>query len=278
MKILVPVKRVIDPYLTIRIDEGAQNLVSENVPHTMNPFDEVAMTQAATLKNDLPELEIHIITVSIGPPQSEETVRTALAMGADRAIHILCEHELEPLAIAKLLKILVDEIEPDLVLMGKQSVDGDHGQTGPMLAGLLGWPQVCYASNILLHQKQVPQDGLDTVGPGQAHIIFEKEEEDEPDAIIVISEVEDGLASRVMTLPALVTCDLRLNTPKPLGLAQVMKAKRSLIEKRKSSDMATDLAPRQAIVKISEPPQRPPCQMVEQASELVTQLRKRDLL
>ncbi|MCF6199533.1 MAG: electron transfer flavoprotein subunit beta/FixA family protein [Hyphomicrobiaceae bacterium] len=278
MKILVPIKRVIDPYIAIRIDKDELHVVSENIPHAMNPFDETALSEAAALKNALPELEIEIIVASIGPAATKETLRTALAMGADRAIHVLCKQPLEPLAIAKLLKILVDEIKPDLVFMGKQSADGDNGQTGPMLAGLLDWPQACSASSILLHEKQVPEDGFGTVGPGLARLILEKEEENDPDAIIVISEVENGLASRVLTLPALVTCDTRLNTPKPLSLAQVMKAKHSLIEQRKSSDMTTELTPRLAIVKISEPPQRPPCQIFDQASELVAQLRKRDLL
>ena len=211
MKILVPVKRVIDPSISVRIKDDGLAVVSENIPHAMNPYDETALGEATTLKTNLPDLEIEIIALSIGPIEAKETLQIALAMGADRAIHILSEQVLESLVIAELLKIMVKETRADLVLMGKQSSDTDNGQIGPMLALLLGWPQACNVSKILLDTQQIPEDGFGCVGPDYARkLLSYKEGERRP--ILVIREVEQGRDVIGFRLPGLITCDF---TPQP---------------------------------------------------------------
>ena len=277
MKILVPVKRVIDPYIPVRIDENELHVVSENMPHAMNPFDEIALNEACNLKNELPNLIKQVTAVSIGSIKVEETLGTALAMGADRAIHILSEQSLEPLTIAKILQTLVGEIKPDLVLMGKQSVDGDNGQTGPMLAGLLGWPQACNAAKILLAPSQVPEDGFSSVGPGLARDMLTKRP-GEPHYMIVTREVEQGLDTIAGRLPVLVTCDLRLNEPRPVGLAAVIKARQKNIEQRPLADFLSPPHRHIETLQIFEPPAREPCDFLDDAVTLVTRLKQREVI
>ena len=196
--------------------------------------------------------------------------------GADRAIWIDSEQGLEPLAIAKILKILANEIKPDLIFMGKQGVDHDHGQVGPMLAGLLAWPQACNVTKILIDPAQVPQEGFGSVGAGLAQILLTKED-DEDQLMIVIREVDDGRDSLAMRLPALVTCDLRLNEPRPLALAAVMKAKRQNIEPRLLSDfLKENLQPGVEIIRTFEPPERAPCKFLQDTHSLAAVLKQKD--
>ena len=277
MKILVPVKQVIDPFVTVRVKEDGSGIVEENMPRTMNPFDEIALHEAVSLRTALSERVKEVLAVSIGPASFEEVLRTALAMGADRALHVLADERLAALDIAKILRQIAKEEKVQLVLMGKQAVDSDNGQVGPMLAGLLGWPQACNAAKILLDAQQVPENGFGSVGPGAARIILEKQP-DEDDAIIVICEDEDGLTGKALTLPALVTCDLRLNTPSPLGLAQVMKAKRLPVSTRNISEFAIDSPPEPTIVKTRPPASRPACQMLDGAGTLAARLKQEGLL
>ncbi len=277
MKILVPVKQVIDPYVTVRVKEDGSGIVEENMPRTMNPFDEIALQEAVMQRAALPGRISEILAVSIGPQRMEEVLRTALAMGADRVIHVLADKPLQSLAIAKILRQIVEEEKADLVLTGKQAVDSDNGQVGPMLAGLLDWPQACNASQLLLDPQQVPEDGFGSVGPGAARIILEKQQ-GEADNIIVICEDEDGLTGKALTLPALVTCDLRLNTPAPLGLAQVMKARRQPIDTRNISEFSVDPMVEPTIVKTHPPASRPACQIFDGAAELATRLMQEGLI
>lgn len=243
MKILVPVKRVIDAYVTVRIKADGSGVETANVKMSMNPFCEIAVEEAVR-KKEAGQAE-EIIVVSAGPQSCQETLRTALAMGADRAIHIHTDAELQPLAVAKLLKAVVDREKPDLVLMGKQAIDGDHNQTGQMLAALLGWGQASFASKIEL-------------GDGAA---------------TVTREIDGGLETLKVKMPAVVTADLRLNEPRYASLPNIMKAKKKPLDTLTTDELGVDVAPRYKIVKVSEPPPRPEGVKVESVPELIEKLR-----
>ena len=247
MKVLVGVKRVVDYAVKVQVQKGAVNL--KNVKMSLNPFCEIAVEEAVRLKESKAADEV--VALSIGPKQCTETLRTALAMGCDRAIHIETEKrtdymELQPYAIAKLIQKIVDQEKSDLVLLGKQGIDSDCGQTGPMLAGFLGWPQVTFAS-------KVDVDG---------------------NAITVERETDSGTETiKIPSLPAVVTCDLRLNEPRYATLPNIMKAKKKKVDTIKAEDLGVDLAPHNEVVEVFEPPPRKEGIMVESVDELVDKLK-----
>ena len=243
MKVLVPVKRVVDPNVKIRVKADNTGVELTNVKMAMNPFDEIAVEEAIRLVEAGTAQEI--IVVSMGPQQCQETVRTALAMGADRGIHVKTDDELQPLAVAKLLKAIVDKEAPDLAIMGKQAIDDDSNQTGQMLAGLLGWPQGTFASNL-------------DIGDGK---------------IQVTREVDGGLETVALNLPAIVTTDLRLNEPRYASLPNIMKAKKKPLDKKAASDFGVDVTPRLEVVKTEEPEGRKSGVKVESVAELVDKLK-----
>src|SRR5690606_29109864 len=226
MKVLVAVKRVIDAYVKVRVKSDGSGVETQNVKMSMNPFCEIAVEEAVRLKEA--GIATELVAVSCGPQQSQETIRTALAMGADRGILVQSDEALEPLAIAKLLKAVVEKEQPDLVLLGKQAVDNDFGQTGQMLSALLGWSQATYASKI---QKA---DG----------------------ELTVTREIDGGLETIKVKLPAIVTADLRLNEPRYASLPNIMKAKKKPIDVMTPADLGVEAAPRLTVVKVSEPPAR----------------------
>ncbi len=243
MKVLVPVKRVVDPNVKIRVKADNTGVELANVKMAMNPFDEIAVEEALRLVEAGTAQEI--IAVSLGPQQCQETIRTALAMGADRGIHVKTDDELQPLAVAKLLKAIVDKETPDLVIMGKQAIDDDSNQTGQMLAGLLGWPQGTFASNL-------------DIGDGK---------------IAVTREVDGGLETVALNLPAIVTTDLRLNEPRYASLPNIMKAKKKPIDEAAPEDLGIDAAPRLKVLKVEDPPKRQAGVVVGDVTELVDKLR-----
>lgn len=243
MKVLVAVKRVIDAYVTVRVKADESGVETANVKMSMNPFCEIAVEEAVRLKEAGKAEEV--IIVSAGPQQTTETLRTALAMGADRAIHIQTDDELEPLTVAKLLQKVVDKESPELVLLGKQAVDNDHNQTGQMLAALLDWGQVTFASNI------EPKDG----------------------ALDVTREIDGGLETLSVKLPAVVTTDLRLNEPRFASLPNIMKAKKKPMDTITPDDLGVATDTRVKIVKVSEPPKRKEGIKVESVDELIEKLR-----
>lgn len=243
MKVLVPVKRVIDYNVKIRVKADQTGVETANVKMSMNPFDEIAVEEAVRLQEAGTATEI--IAVSIGPQQCQETIRTALAMGADRGILIQTDEEVQPLAVAKLLKAVVDKESPDLVILGKQAIDDDSNQTGQMLAALLGWSQATFASNIDL-------DG------GSAN---------------VTREVDGGLETIKVTMPCIVTTDLRLNEPRYASLPNIMKAKKKPIDQMAPADLGVDIAPRLTTLKVVEPPKRESGVRVEDIAELVDKLK-----
>jgi electron transfer flavoprotein beta subunit len=243
MKVLVPVKRVVDYNVKIRVKADGSGVETANVKMSMNPFDEIAVEEAVRLKETGAATEV--IVVSLGVQACQETLRTALAMGADRAILVLTEAELQPLAVAKALKALVDKEEPQLVILGKQAIDDDCNQTGQMLAALLGWPQGTFAS------KVVPGDG----------------------GITVTREIDGGLETVELTLPAVVTSDLRLNEPRYASLPNIMKAKKKPLETVKPEDLRVDVTPRLKMLRVAEPPRRQAGIKVGSAQELVEKLR-----
>ncbi len=243
MKVLVAVKRVIDFNVKIRVKSDGAGVETANVKMSMNPFDEIAVEEAIRLKEAGTAEEI--VAVSIGVQQCQETLRTAFAMGADRGILVVTEEPPEPLAVAKLLKAIVDEEKPDLVLLGKQAIDDDFNQTGQMLAGLLGWGQGAFASKI------VPSDGK----------------------IVVTREVDGGLETVSLDLPAVVTTDLRLNEPRYASLPNIMKAKKKVIDQKTPADYCFDTAPRLTTLGVAEPTKRQAGVKVENAAELVAKLR-----
>jgi electron transfer flavoprotein beta subunit len=214
-----------------------------NVKMAMNPFDEIAVEQAIRLKEAGTATEI--VAVSIGPDQSQETIRTALAMGADRGIHVPASHDTEPLAVAKILKALVDKEAPGLVILGKQAIDDDSNQTGQMLSALLGWPQATFAS------------GVEIAG----------------DALNVIREVDGGLEHISSKLPAVITVDLRLNEPRYASLPNIMKAKKKPLDQVSLDDLGVDASQRLTVVKVEEPPAREAGITVASVSELVDKLK-----
>lgn len=243
MKVLVPVKRVIDYNVKIRVKSDNTGVETANVKMSMNPFDEIAVEEAVRLKEAGTASEI--VAVSMGPQQCQETLRTAFAMGADRGILVQTDQELQPLAVAKLLKAIVDAESPDLVILGKQAIDDDSNQTGQMLAALLGWGQGTFAS------KLAPSDG--------------KAE--------VTREIDGGLETVSLSLPAVVTTDLRLNEPRYASLPNIMKAKKKPIEQKTPEDYGIDVAPRLTTLKVEEPAKREAGIKVETVADLVTKLR-----
>src|SRR3989440_4785547 len=243
MKILVPVKRVIDFNVKIRVKSDGSGVELANVKMSMNPFDEIAVEEALRLKEKGQASEI--ICVSIGPAQAAETIRTGLAMGADRGILVKTDKMPEPLAVAKILKAVVEEEKPGLVIMGKQAIDDDCNQTGQMLAALLGWPQGTFASKLII-------DG---------------------ESVSVTREVDGGLQTVKLKGPAIVTTDLRLNEPRYASLPNIMKAKKKPIADKAPADYGVDVAPRLEIVKTTEPSGRKAGAKVKTVSELIEKLK-----
>jgi electron transfer flavoprotein beta subunit len=244
MKILVPVKRVIDYNVKPRVKSDGSGVDLANVKMSMNPFDEIAVEEAIRLKEAGSAEEI--IAVSVGPAKAQETLRTALAMGADRAILVDAgDADVEPLAVAKILKAIVDEEQPGLVILGKQAIDDDSNQTGQMLAALLGRPQGTFASKVAI-------DG---------------------DAVSVTREVDGGLETVKLTMPAIVTTDLRLNEPRYASLPNIMKAKKKPLDTKTPADFGVDIAPRLKTLKVSEPPVRQAGIKVPDVDTLVAKLK-----
>ncbi|MEO1170126.1 MAG: electron transfer flavoprotein subunit beta/FixA family protein [Pseudomonadota bacterium] len=244
MKILVPVKRVIDYNVKPRVKADGSGVDLANVKMSMNPFDEIAVEEAIRLKEAGKAVEI--VAVSIGPAKAQETLRTALAMGADRAILIETDDEVEPLAVAKLLKAVADEEGPGLVILGKQAIDDDSNQTGQMLAALLGWGQGTFANTV-------------EVGDG---------------SVDVKREVDGGLQTVKLNLPAIVTTDLRLNEPRYASLPNIMKAKSKPLDQKTPADYGVNTAPRLTTSNVSEPPKREAGEILEDVDSLVTKLKE----
>ena len=243
MKVMVPVKRVIDYNVKVRVKADNSGVELANVKMAMNPFDEIAVEQALRLKEAGGANEV--IAVSIGPAQNQETIRTALAMGADRGIHIEASHDIEPLAVAKLLKAVVGRENPGLVLVGKQAIDDDCNQTGQMLAALLGWAQGTFVS------------ALEVTG----------------DKAKVVREVDGGLEHLEISMPAIVSVDLRLNEPRYASLPNIMKAKKKPLDSLTVDDLGVDITPRLTIVKVEEPAAREAGIKVTDVKELVEKLK-----
>ena len=243
MKILVPVKRVIDYNVKIRVKPDGSDVELANVKMSMNPFDEISVEEALRLKEA--GLADEVVVVSIGPANAEETLRTALAMGADRAILVEAEGLVEPLAVAKILKSVAEAEQPGLIIVGKQAIDDDSNQTGQMLAALLGWAQGTFASKLV-------------IGDGQA---------------TVTREVDGGLQTISVKLPAIVTTDLRLNEPRYASLPNIMKAKKKPLEKISPSSFGVSTAPRVKVLKTEEPTGRKAGVKVKSVAELVEKLK-----
>ncbi len=243
MKILVPVKRAIDKDVKIRVKSDGSGVELGNVKMSMNPFDEIAVEESLRLKEAGKATEI--VAISIGPAQAAETIRTALAMGADRGILVKADGIVEPLAVAKILKAIADAEQPGLIIMGKQAIDDDSNQTGQMLAALLGWPQGTFASKVVI----------------------------EADALMVTREVDGGLQTVKLKMPAIVTADLRLNEPRYASLPNIMKAKKKPIEDKTAADYGVDIKPRLEVVKTTEPPVRKAGVKVKSVAELVDKLK-----
>ncbi|MCA1749236.1 MAG: electron transfer flavoprotein subunit beta/FixA family protein [Parasphingopyxis sp.] len=243
MKILVPVKRVIDYNVKPRIKSDGSGVDLANVKMSMNPFDEIAVEEAIRLKEAGTAEEI--VAVSIGPAKAQETLRTALAMGADRAILIESDEDVEPLAVAKLLKAVVEEEGPGLVILGKQAIDDDSNQTGQMLAALLGWGQGTFANTVKL----------------------------EGDSVEVKREIDGGLQTVKLGLPAIVTTDLRLNEPRYASLPNIMKAKSKPLDTKSPGDYGVDIASRLTTTNVAEPPKREAGEIVPDVDTLVAKLK-----
>ena len=243
MKILVPIKRVIDYNVKVRVRRDGGGVETAGVKMSMNPFDEIAVEEALRLREK--GIASEVLVVSIGVPQAADTLRTALAMGADRAILMQSEESPEPLAVAKILKILVERENPDLVILGKQAIDDDMNATGQMLAGLLDWPQATFASRV----------------------------EKTGDSLTVSREVDGGSETLSLTLPAIVTADLRLNEPRYASLPNIMKAKKKPLETLSAADLGIDLTRRLTTLSIAEPPTRKAGIKVGSVAELVEKLR-----
>ena len=243
MKVLVPIKRVIDYNVKVRVKADNSGVELANVKMAMNPFDEIAVEQALRLKESGGADEV--VVVSIGPSQNQETIRTGLAMGADRGIHIEASHDIEPLAVAKLLKEVVARENPGLVFVGKQAIDDDCNQTGQMLAALLGWAQGTFVSGIKIAD----------------------------DKATVIREVDGGLEHLEISMPAVVTVDLRLNEPRYASLPNIMKAKKKPLDSLTVEELGIDVSPRLTVVKIEEPEVRSAGIKVTDVSELVNKLK-----
>ena len=243
MKLLVPVKRVVDYNVKVRVKADGSGVETAGVKMSMNPFDEIAVEEAVRLKEK--GVATEIVVVSMGVAQCQETIRTALAMGADRGILVETDVELQPLAVAKMLRALVAKEQPGLILMGKQAIDDDMNATGQMLAALLGWPQGTFASRVSI----------------------------EGEKLTVTREIDGGLETLELNLPCIVTADLRLNEPRYASLPNIMKARKKPIETVKPADLGVDPAPRLRMVKVAEPPKRVAGQKVGSVAELVQKLR-----
>jgi len=243
MKILVPVKRVVDYNVKVRVKPDQTDVDLANVKMSMNPFCEIAVEEAIRLKEK--GVASEIIVVSIGPAQAQETIRTALAMGADRGVHVTTDAAVEPLAVAKILKGVADAESPELIILGKQAIDDDSNATGQMLAALMGLPQATFASEV-----------------------------EKTDAgVTVTREVDGGLQTLALPTPAIITTDLRLNEPRYASLPNIMKAKRKPIDAKTPDDFGVDITPRLEVLKVTEPPKREAGIKVETAAELVDKLK-----
>jgi electron transfer flavoprotein beta subunit len=243
MKVLVPVKRVVDYNVKVRVKSDGSGVDIANVKMSMNPFDEIAVEEAMRLKEAGKVTEV--VAVSCGVTQCQETLRTAMAIGADRGILVETDADLQPLAVAKLLKAVADKEQPHLIILGKQAIDDDCNQTGQMLAALLGWPQATFASKVVI-------DG---------------------DKATVTREVDGGLETISLTLPAIVTTDLRLNEPRYVTLPNIMKAKKKTLDVFKPADLGVDPAPRLKTLKVVEPPKRSAGIKVPDVATLVNKLK-----
>ena len=243
MKVLVPIKRVVDYNVKIRVKSDNSGVELSNVKMSMNPFDEIAVEEAIKLKEAGTVSEI--VVLSIGPQQSQETLRTALAMGADRGILVKTDELVEPLNVAKIIKSVSEEENPDLIILGKQAIDDDSNQTGQMLAALLGWSQGTFASELKIND-------------GKAN---------------VVREIDGGLQTLEITLPSIITTDLRLNEPRYASLPNIMKAKKKPIDEKLPEDYNIEISPMLEIVKVSEPAQREAGIKVETVEELVDKLK-----
>jgi electron transfer flavoprotein beta subunit len=243
MKILVAVKRVIDYNVQIRVKEDGSGVVTDNVKMSTNPPDDNAVEEAVKIKESGKATEV--IAVTVGEEKAQETLRKALAVGADRGIHVKADGILEPLTVSKILQKVVDKEKPDLVLMGKQAIDDDCNQTGQMLSALLNWPQATFASKIDVKDKKLE----------------------------VVREVDEGLETIEINLPAVVTCDLRLNEPRYASLPNIMKAKKKTIDLLNASDLGVDVSSRIQQIKVEEPPKRKAGIKVASVAELVQKLK-----
>ncbi|MFN3789418.1 electron transfer flavoprotein subunit beta/FixA family protein [Massilia sp.] len=243
MKVLVPVKRVVDYNVKVRVKSDGSGVDIANVKMSMNPFDEIALEEATRLKEAGKVTEV--VAVSVGVAQCQETLRTGMAIGADRGILVETSVETEPLAVAKIMKALADKEQPHLIILGKQAIDDDSNQTGQMLASLLGWPQATFASKVVL------EDGK----------------------VTVTREVDGGLETVALTLPAIVTTDLRLNEPRYVTLPNIMKAKKKPLETVKPEDLGVDVTPRLKTLKVVEPAKRSAGVKVPDVATLVQKLR-----
>ena len=243
MKVFVAVKRVIDYNVKVRVKADGTGVETANVKMSMNPFDEIGVEEALRLREAGKAEEV--VAVGLGPRQCQETIRTALAMGADRGIHVNTDAELQPLAVAKLLTAVIEEERPGLVILGKQAIDDDSNQTGQMTAALLGWPQATFASRL-------------DVGDGSAR---------------VTREVDGGLETVDVRMPCVVTTDLRLNEPRYASLPNIMKAKKKTIDEKTPEELGVDVSPRLETLKVIEPPGREAGIRVESVAELVGRLR-----
>ena len=243
MKVLVPVKRVVDYNVKVRVKSDGSGVDIANVKMSMNPFDEIALEEATRLKEAGKVTEV--VAVSVGVAQCQETLRTGMAIGADRGILVETAVETEPLAVAKIMKALADKEQPQLIILGKQAIDDDSNQTGQMLASLLGWPQATFASKVVL------EDGK----------------------VTVTREVDGGLETVALSLPAIVTTDLRLNEPRYVTLPNIMKAKKKPLETIKPEDLGVDVTPRLKTLKVTEPPKRGAGVKVPDVATLVQKLR-----
>ena len=243
MKILVAVKRVIDYNVQIRVKEDGSGVVTDNVKMSTNPPDDNAIEEAVKIKEAGKATEI--VAITVGEEKAQETVRKALAVGADKGIHVKTEGVLEPLAVSKIIQKIVEKEKPDLVFMGKQAIDDDCNQTGQMLSALLNWPQATFASNI-----EIKDDKLE-----------------------VTREIDEGLETIEINTPAIVTCDLRLNEPRYASLPNIMKAKKKPIEQLNISDLGVDAVPKVELLKVEEPPQRKAGIKVASVAELVQKLK-----
>ena len=243
MKVLVAIKRVIDYNVQIRVKEDNSGIVTDNVKMSTNPPDDNAIEEAVKIKEAGKATEI--VAITIGDDKAQETVRKALAVGADRGIHVKADGIIEPLAVSKILKAVVEKEKPDLVFMGKQAIDDDCNQTGQMLAALLNWPQATFASKIDVKDKSLE----------------------------VTREVDEGLETIEVNIPAIVTCDLRLNEPRYASLPNIMKAKKKPLDQMSATDLGVDTKPRIEQIKVEEPPKRKAGIKVANVAELVNKLK-----